>query len=262
MCIPMLRARGTPSHLLAVFLVLLGFGAYLGLAAFAADAPTDEETAIASSLAAMLRASRTVISRNQDRINDPNLGDKGLDGKTVLAQTLEIYKASTGVDALSIDPQSRHGRLLRAQMDAIKAVVDAYQPTLNAPGVGFKGFIPSTFGRLVNEAFGERMASEAEVKVTAPQPLIRNRKARPDAWEAEVIRSKLLAPDWPKGQFYAAIAESRGRPAFRMVMPEYYGASCLVCHGGPKGEIDLTGYPKEGGSEGDLGGVISITLYR
>jgi hypothetical protein len=24
----------------------------------------------------------------------------------------------------------------------------------------------------------------------------------------------------------------------------------------------VTGYPKEGGSEGDLGGVISISLYR
>jgi hypothetical protein len=29
-------------------------------------------------------------------------------------------------------------------------------------------------------------------------------------------------------------------------------------HGAPKGEIDIPGYP----NEGDLGGVISITLYR
>ena len=47
-----------------------------------------------------------------------------------------------------------------------------------------------------------------------------------------------------------------------MAVPEYYAASCLSCHGGPKGDIDVTGYPKEGGSEGDLGGVISISLYR
>jgi len=31
---------------------------------------------------------------------------------------------------------------------------------------------------------------------------------------------------------------------------------------GSQGEIDITGYPKEGAKEGDLGGVISITLYR
>jgi hypothetical protein len=47
-----------------------------------------------------------------------------------------------------------------------------------------------------------------------------------------------------------------------MAVPEYYAASCLSCHGGPKGDIDVTGYPKEGGNEGDLGGVISISLYR
>jgi hypothetical protein len=45
-------------------------------------------------------------------------------------------------------------------------------------------------------------------------------------------------------------------------VPEYYSASCLSCHGSPKGQIDITGYPMEGRNEGDLGGVISITLYR
>ena len=64
------------------------------------------------------------------------------------------------------------------------------------------------------------------------------------------------------GQLQIEFQDSKGRPAFRMAMPEYYDASCLVCHGGPKGEMDVTGYPKEGGKEGELGGVISITLYR
>jgi hypothetical protein len=47
-----------------------------------------------------------------------------------------------------------------------------------------------------------------------------------------------------------------------MMTPDYYAASCLICHGSPKGETDITGYPKEGGKEGDLGGVISIVLFR
>ena len=38
--------------------------------------------------------------------------------------------------------------------------------------------------------------------------------------------------------------------------------SCLACHGSPKGEMDITGYPKEGGKLNDLGAVISITLYH
>ena len=222
----------------------------------------DEDNAIANSLAAMLRAGRTVISRNQDRINNPDIGDKGLDGKTVLEQALKIYQENTKSDPLQIDPSSRHGRLLRAQMDAIAEVTDSNQKTINQPGVGFKAFIPATFGRLVNESFAKRVGSEAEMKVTAPLDLVRNRKARPDEWESEVIRDKLLTASWPKGQLFATVATSRGRPAFRVAVPEYYAASCLSCHGGPKGQIDVTGYPKEGANEGDLGGVISITLYR
>jgi hypothetical protein len=45
-------------------------------------ASDDEDKVIADSLAAMLQAGRTVISRNQERINNPGIGDKGLDGKT------------------------------------------------------------------------------------------------------------------------------------------------------------------------------------
>jgi len=225
-------------------------------------ASDDEDKMIADSLAAMLQASRTVISRNQERINNPDIGDKGLDGKTVLDQSVKIYQEATKTDPLKVDPSSRHGRLLRAQMDAIVEVMDSNQKTINQPGVGFKAFIPAIFARLVNESFAKKAAGVAEVKVTAPIDLIRNRKARPDQWEAEVIRDKLLAPNWPKGQLFAAVASGNGRPAFRVAVPEYYAASCLSCHGGPKGQIDVTGYPKEGGKEGDLGGVISITLYR
>ena len=225
-------------------------------------ASDDEDKMIADSLAAMLQASRTVISRNQERINNPDIGDKGLGGKTVLDQSVKIYQEATKTDPLKVDPSSRHGRLLRAQMDAIVEVMDSNQKTINQPGVGFKAFIPAIFARLVNESFAKKAAGVAEVKVTAPIDLIRNRKARPDQWEAEVIRDKLLAPNWPKGQLFAAVASGNGRPAFRVAVPEYYAASCLSCHGGPKGQIDVTGYPKEGGKEGDLGGVISITLYR
>jgi hypothetical protein len=225
-------------------------------------ATESEDKTIADSLAAMLRAGRTVISKSQQQINNPDVADKGLDGKTVLGQALKIYQETTNSDPLKVDPSSRQGRLLRIQMDAIVEVMDSNQKTLNQRGVGFKGFIPATFARLVNESFGKSAANDAEVKVTAPIDLVRNRKARPDKWEAEVIRDKLLAANWPKGQLFATVADSKGRQAFRVAVPEYYASSCLSCHGGPKGQIDVTGYPKEGAKEGDLGGVISITLYR
>ncbi len=223
---------------------------------------TYDDAATARSLADMLRAGRTVVSNNQARINDPALGDKGLTGAIFLQQTLKIYHTNTGADPAAIDPNSRLGRLLRAQMDAIVEVVDAHQARLNAPGVGFKAFIPAYFARMVNESFEKRAKGEAIVKVTAPEYLVRNRKARPDVWEKDVIKDKLLAADWHRGQAYSAFVTVGGRQAFRMMMPEYYAASCLSCHGSPKGDTDITGFPKEGGKEGDLGAVISIVLYK
>src|SRR4051794_4497960 len=113
----------------------------------------EADNVVALSLAAMLRAARTVISNNQDKINDPKLGDKGLTADYVVSEAVERYKKTTGNDPRALDPASRHGKLLRAQIDAIAEVMNNNQPTLNAMGVGFKGFIPATFARLVNEAF-------------------------------------------------------------------------------------------------------------
>src|SRR6267143_3949286 len=56
-----------------------------------AAAPDDDDMAIAQSLAEMLRDARTVISNQQELINDPNLGDKHLTGQHVLDQAVQIY---------------------------------------------------------------------------------------------------------------------------------------------------------------------------
>ena len=83
--------------------------------------------------------------------------------------------------------------------------------------------------------------------------------ALPDEWESEHIESQLLAPDWPEGQVFATAARPR----------RVSRAGAGILHGRmphlprrAQGEIDITGYPKEGGKLGDLGGVISITLFR
>jgi hypothetical protein len=238
------------------------FGIALSGATVGQAADESEGVAIAKSVAAMLSAGLVVISNNQALIDNPDLGDKGLDGKSVLQQVQKIFRETTGSDPSTIDPGNRHGRLLRVEMDAIVEVMNAHQRELNQRGIGFKGFVPSTFGRLVVETFNRGAQGDAELKMTAPLEIVRNRKARPDKWESDVIRQKLTSPAWPKGQVYAAVAESKGRPAFRVAVPEYYSASCLACHGKPEGQIDITGYPKEGRNEGDLGGVYSLTLYR
>jgi Protein of unknown function (DUF3365) len=225
-------------------------------------AEEQDDQVVAMRLAEFLRSARTVISGHQALINDPKIGDKGLTGDRILAEATEIYQTQTGEDPLATDPDSREGRLLRAQMEAIRDVMAENQATINAPDVEFKGFIPAIFARLVNEKFEEKVGAEARVKVTAPEALVRNRKARPDEWERAVLTEKFSAADWPKEQTFSETVTVDDHPAFRLIVPEYYKTSCLSCHGGPKGETDITGYPKEGGEEGDLGAAISVTLFQ
>ncbi len=222
----------------------------------------DENEAIAIRLAEMLRSARTVISRNQTLINDATVGDKGLTGDRVLAEAITLYREKIGEDPAATGADTREGTLLSALMDSIVAVMNENQPAINAVDVGFKGFIPAVFARLVNERFVAQVGDIAQMKVTAPQYLVRNRKARPDTWESVVIADRFGSADWPRGKPYSEQIEVGGRPAFRLLEPEYYAASCLSCHGEPAGETDITGYPKEGGHEGDLGAAISIVLFK
>jgi Protein of unknown function (DUF3365) len=241
---------------------ILGLAIGLSLAV-PAVAASDDDADISGDLAGMLRAGRAVVSANQDRINDPSKGQEGLDGPGFLAQVSAQFKKTTGKDPAAIDPNTRGGRLVHMEMDAIVEVIDANQATFKAPGPTFKGFIPAVFSRLVSEAFSRRAGGEAEMKVTAPPALVRNRKSLPDAWELDAITQHFESRDWPKGQpFSAVIGQPPGHAVFRIAVPEYYAASCLVCHGNPKGAIDMTGYPMEGAALGDLGGVISIKLAR
>jgi hypothetical protein len=242
-------------------LVVIGIGLSL-LAGNVTMAANDDDQTIALNLANLLRAGRAVIASNQELINDPSGGDKGLTGQFVLDQAIAGFQKDTNLDPRTVDPNSRQGMLFEAQMAAIREVVDAQQDLINREGIGFKGFVPAVFGRLVNERFKAKVGDLAQIKVTAPVELVRNRSARPDAWETEHIEGELLDPSWPKGQIFTAEAEQEGRRVFRILVPEYYSAGCLSCHGAPRGEIDITGYPKKENQLNDLGGVISVMLFR
>lgn len=220
----------------------------------------DDKAEVAFAMAELLRAGRSVISKNQDLINDPEIGAKNLSGDAVLEEALAIFKERTGIDYALLDKETLAGQMLSTQAQSIVAVMEANQDEIDAKGVGFKGFIPAVFARLVGEEFGDKMDGAAAIKVTAPINLVRNRKARPDAWERGIIEEDFLSADWVRGETFHDTVDVSGSQAFRMLIPEYYSASCLACHGEPAGEVDPTGYPKEGGKEGDLGGVISVMI--
>lgn len=235
--------------------------ASFGAAPTISFADTSTEVELGNRLAAVLRAGRSVVSNSQSLINDPSIADKGLTGEKFFEQVIENYLKKNGQSPLDESLTEHERSLTETQLQAMVQVIDENQEIINAEGLAFKGFIPAVFARLVNEKFGEQMAAEAAVKVTAPKELVRNRKARPDKWENQVIIEKFQDPAWVTGEAYFETTSVNGQDAFRMLIPEYYSESCLACHGSPTGETDVTGFPKEGGKVGDLAGAISITLY-
>lgn len=220
---------------------------------------TDE--AIAKDMAILFRSARAVIARHQDDINNPDLGDKNLTPAVVMTETRENYRAATGHD-LVIAAGTRQGQFLQAEVDAIIAVMTEAQEFINLKGKGFKNFLPAAFARQVAREVTENLKGRAEIKLTAPRSSLRHRANSPDEWENNILETKFKAPDCLKDQPFSELATISGKPAFRLILPEYYVEACLSCHGEPKGEKDITGGIKDGGKLGDLGGGISVVLYK
>jgi general secretion pathway protein A len=216
-----------------------------------------EETA--RLLAKVLQAGRLVIERNQTMIDDPHRGDKGFTPEAFERQLREEFRIRTGIDlatlasksaTLGIPPLARE--LLPALIEASKEVVRDAQVVINQRGIGYKNFIPATYGSQASARFSKR--SHVQLKQTALQP--RNPKNEPDEYESSVLR---WLSGRPNGEAYVSeLTESGGM--LRVIMPIYYLPACLTCHGEPKGEWDVSGYPREGAHEGDLAGAISVRI--
>jgi general secretion pathway protein A len=216
-----------------------------------------EETA--RLLAKLLQAGRLVIDRNQALIDDPHRGDKGFTPEVFEEQLVEEFRRQTHIDlrALVATPSSSvipplAKELLPAFVEASKEVVRDAQVVINQRGIGYKNFIPATYGSQAAKRFTER--SHVRLKQTTLQP--RNPKNAPDDYEASVLR---WLSGRPNAEAYVSELTDGGQ-VLRVVMPIYYVKNCLACHGEPKGELDISGYPKEGAREGDLAGAITVTI--
>ncbi len=249
-------------YITVVAMLVAFFSATLVAPNMAYSASDAEGEEIALSLATLLRSARAVISKNQKHINDPSVGDKGLSAEVVVAAAKANYMKATGVDLDSVDMSGLQGELLQAELKAIAEVMNDAQASINQEGVGLKGFLPAVFARLVTERFRALKGEIALIRLTAPADLVRNRANRPDAWEKGIIEEQFKDPSYPTGQQVVAEADYKGRPALRLILPEYYKESCLACHGEPAGEPDITGGKKEGGVLGQLGGAISVLIFQ
>src|SRR5207249_4308647 len=201
-------------------------------------------------LAILLDSGRVTVGANQALINDAEKGDKGFTPEVFEKQLVEKFKERSGVDLTNLKSANvpeMAKKLLPQQVEASKQTVAANQSIINQKGVGFKGFIPATFGTQAAAKFSAQAG--IYLKQTTLDGFLRNPANKADEFEAGVL-IKFADPAYPR----------KGEKNLRVMLPLFYGKGCLTCHGEPKGEKDISGYKKEGAKEGDLGGAISVKL--
>lgn len=240
-----------------VFALMVAVTVMIGqLPAEAVERAEAEETA--RLLAKLLQSGRIVIERNQSLIDDPHKGEKGFTPDLFEQQLAQEFRLKTGIDltSLSKTPVSTTlpplaKELLPALVQASREVIREAQVVINQRGIGYKNFIPATYGSQASARFSR--SSHVRLKQTTNQP--RNPKNEPDEYEASVLQ---WLAGRPRAEAYVSELTEEGR-TLRVVMPIYYAKDCLTCHGEPKGDLDISGYPKEGHKEGDLAGAITVT---
>ncbi|MDP1948744.1 MAG: DUF3365 domain-containing protein [Nitrospirota bacterium] len=238
-------------------LAILTLGAVTPSTSWAVDRAEAEETA--RLLAKLLKAGRLVIERNQLLIDDQHKGDKGFTPEVFEQQLVREFRDQTNIDLsklqsapITVPPLAKE--LLPAFVLASKEVVRDAQVVINQRGIGYKNFIPATYGSQAAARFSKQ--TQVRLKQTTLQP--RNPKNEPDEYEASVLK---WLSGRPRAEAYVSELTDHGQ-TLRVVMPIYYVPACLSCHGEPKGELDISGYPKEGYMDGDLAGAITVTLTK
>jgi general secretion pathway protein A len=219
-----------------------------------AQAPREEIENTAQHLATLLNVGRLIVQRNQGLINDPRIGNKGFTPEVFEQQVLDEFIRETQIDLKHVSSQlpSLAKELLPVLLESSKEVVADAQLVINQKGIGYKNFVPATFGSQAARKFSNR--SYVKIKQTTLNP--RNLKNTPDAYEENLLKRLATKP-----AVDTSITEwIENGMTLRAVTPIYYSQDCLVCHGSPKGILDISGYPREGAKEGELAGAISIRI--
>jgi len=219
-----------------------------------AMAPREEIEKTAQHLATLLNVGRLIVERNQTLINDPRIGNKGFTPEVFEHEVVDEFIRQTNIDLkdLTAHLSSLAKELLPVLLQSSKEVVADAQLVINQRGIGYKNFVPATFGSQAARKFSNR--SYVKIKQTALNP--RNLKNTPDAYEENLLKRLATQP-----ALDTSVTEwIDNETTLRAVTPIYYSQDCLVCHGNPKGILDISGYPREGAQEGDLAGAISIQI--
>ncbi|OEF98589.1 methyl-accepting chemotaxis protein [Desulfuribacillus alkaliarsenatis] len=144
--------------------------------------------------------------------------------------------------------------MMALQILSVRTFLAQNQGKINYDSEGnfeFKGLNPAAGARLFAEEF------EKLTGITMKQTSLQYRMPSnaPDDWEREMLHVFEQNPD-SDGIF--GRGKVNGQEVYRYMLPLKVNESCLTCHGFPVGELDMSGYPKEGYQVGELRGAISV----
>ncbi|MFC1855746.1 DUF3365 domain-containing protein [Thermodesulfobacteriota bacterium] len=160
------------------------------------------------------------------------------------------YKKSVRNNLLS------EARIISSEMLAVKSYIRNEQSVINTDAQGgydFKGVHPDLAVR--------RIASiiEGTTNYTIRQVSLapRNEENIPDKFESDMLIKLRDNPGILEVYDDDSIG---GHKVFRYIVPLRSDNSCVPCHGGEKGTIDITGYKSEGYEVGELIGGLSVII--
>lgn len=209
--------------------------------------------AVAMTIADYLTAGRIVVAENQQLINDSTKGDKGFTPEVYEKQVSREFLKRSGIEIKSLIPSDNFNKALIAIHEAAKEVIAGAQSQINETGKGFKGFIPAIFGKRI----GDRFYKKSGITIKQTSLKFRGDYNKPDDFETLVLKEFETAG---KGSTYFEEKKFGDYRVLRYMTPLYIEKSCLICHGEPAGERDISGRIKEGYKEGELRGAISVIV--
>ncbi len=210
-------------------------------------------------IAEFLHLGRVTVAQSlkKYKINDPNIGYKGFKCDWFIQEINKKFKKKTGIDIIAGTSKEKLPEgtmdILKTLLAGSKKVCEDNQVLINTPGIGFKGFIPASYGRQLGDYF--KAKTGITLKQTTLPSTLRNTYNRPDDFEIQVLKD-MISGKYKKGEIVAKKVGDK----LRLMRPIYIKKACLPCHGTPKGAIDIAGRKKEGYKLGDLRGAISVTI--
>lgn len=164
--------------------------------------------------------------------------------------TIQAQRDSTEAELLE------ESRVLVTEMDAFWEFISINQDTINYTSDGifdYKSLHCAIAGKSVATLFSKN--SDYSMRFTKVNP--RNGHNAPDEYETTALNS--FSAENEVNEYYG-FAEYQGQSVFRYVSAMKVSEDCIECHGKPAGEIDITGYPKEGWATGEIAGAVSVTV--